>query len=163
MDELMQDSLNSNPDDEINLRELFITLWAYKLLIASTCALGIVFGGYYALNADKEFTSAAIFKLDQARRDGISFDGQLGALAKIGGFGGGQLAAMTLPRDQFTGRIFIEKLDAKLNFQADPYFNSYNPNSVDPIWKSYKACDRLAEILHRCSRGHLAGHRCNIF
>ena len=32
--------------------------------------------------------------------------------------------------------IFIEKLDAKLNFQADPYFNTYNPSSVDPIWKS---------------------------
>ena len=58
----MQDSLNSNSDDEIDLRELFTTLWAYKLFIAGTCALGIVFGGYYALNSDKKFTSTAIFK-----------------------------------------------------------------------------------------------------
>ena len=131
----MQDSLNSNSDDEIDLRELFITLWAYKLFIAGTCALGVVFGGYYALNADKEFTSAAIFKLDHAKSGGISLGGELGALASIAGFGGG-LAATILPTDQVTGRIFIEKLDAKLNFQADPYFNTYNPNSVDPIWKS---------------------------
>ena len=131
----MQDSLNSNSDDEIDLRELFITLWAYKLFIAGTCALGVVFGGYYALNADKEFTSAAIFKLDQEKSGGISLGGELGALASIAGFGGG-LAATILPTDQVTGRIFIEKLDAKLNFQADPYFNTYNPNSVDPIWKS---------------------------
>ena len=131
----MQDSLNSNSDDEIDLRELFITLWAYKLFIAGTCALGVVFGGYYALNADKEFTSAAIFKLDQAKSGGISLGGEFGALASIAGFGGG-LAATILPTDQVTGRIFIEKLDAKLNFQADPYFNTYNPNSVDPIWKS---------------------------
>ena len=131
----MQDSLNSNSDDEIDLRELFITLWAYKLFIAGTCALGVVFGGYHALNADKEFTSAAIFKLDQAKSGGISLGGELGALASIAGFGGG-LAATILPTDQVTGRIFIEKLDAKLNFQADPYFNTYNPNSVDPIWKS---------------------------
>ena len=131
----MQDSLNLDSDDEIDLRELFITLWAYKLFIAGTCALGVVFGGYYALNADKEFTSAAIFKLDHAKSGGISLGGELGALASIAGFGSG-LAATILPTDQVTGRIFIEKLDAKLNFQADPYFNTYNPNSVDPIWKS---------------------------
>jgi uncharacterized protein involved in exopolysaccharide biosynthesis len=135
MSQKMENSLNSTSDDEIDLRELFITLWAYKLFIAGTCALGIVFGGYYALNADKEFTSAAIFKLDQAKSGGISLGGELGALASIAGFGGG-LAATILPTDQVTGRIFIEKLDAKLNFQADPYFNTYNPSSVDPIWKS---------------------------
>ncbi|MDB9759821.1 Wzz/FepE/Etk N-terminal domain-containing protein [Planktomarina sp.] len=131
----MQDSLTSNTDDEIDLRELFITLWAYKLFIAGTCALGVVFGGYYALNVDKEFTSAAIFKLGDARSGGISLGAEMSALASLAGFGGG-LAATILPTDQVTGRIFMEKLDAKLNFQADPYFNTYNPNSVDPIWKS---------------------------
>ena len=138
MDWRMQNFLNSNADDEIDLRELFLTLWAYKLFIACTCALGIVLGGYNVLNADKEFTSTAIFKLDQAKSGGIPLNGELGALATIAGFGGG-IATKFLPRDMFTGRIFIEKLDAKLNFQADPYFNSYNlnsPNSIDPIWKS---------------------------
>ena len=132
----MQDSLNSNADVEIDLRELFITLWAYKLFIAGTCALGIVFGGYHAQNADKEFTSAAIFKLDQVESGGISFGRELGALASIAGIGG-KPSATILPTEQVNGRIFIEKLDAKLNFQADPYFNTYNPNSVDPIWKSF--------------------------
>ena len=135
MDWQMQDSQNSNQDGEIDLRELFITLWAYKLFIAGTCALGIVFGGYYALNADKEFTSAAIFKLDQGKSRGISLGGNFGALANLAGYSSGIISS-NLPRDQVTGRIFIQKLDAKLNFQADPYFNTYNPNSVDPIWKS---------------------------
>ncbi|MDC0505054.1 Wzz/FepE/Etk N-terminal domain-containing protein [Amylibacter sp.] len=131
----MQDLLNSESKDEIDLRELFITLWAYKLFIAGTCALGIVFGGYYALNVEKEFTSTAIFKIDQSKSGGISFGGEFGALASLAGFGGG-IAASILPTDQITGRIFIEKLDANLNFQADPYFNAYNPNSLDPLWKS---------------------------
>ncbi|MDB2398564.1 Wzz/FepE/Etk N-terminal domain-containing protein [Planktomarina sp.] len=131
----MQNSLNSNSDDEIDLRELFVTLWAYKLFIACACALGIVFGGYYALNADKEYTSAAIFKIDQSKSGGISLGGEFGALASLAGFGGGSPASI-LPTDQVTGRIFIENLDAKLNFQADPYFNTYNPNSLDPLWKS---------------------------
>ena len=60
----MQDLLSSESNHEINLRELFITLWAYKLFIAITCGLGVVFGGYFALNANKKFTSTAIFKLE---------------------------------------------------------------------------------------------------
>ena len=131
----MQDYLKPESNDEIDLRELFITLWAYKLFIACACALGIVFGGYYALNAAKEFTSTAIFKIDQSKFDGISLGGQLGALASFARFGD-RISASILPTDQVTGRIFIEKLDAKLNFQADPYFNTYNPNSLDPLWKS---------------------------
>ncbi|MDC0096222.1 Wzz/FepE/Etk N-terminal domain-containing protein [Amylibacter sp.] len=131
----MQDLLNSESNDEIDLREFFIALWAYKLLIACACALGIVYGGYYALNADKEFTSAAIFKLDDEKSSGISLGGELNSLVNIAGFSGG-LATTNLPTDQVTGRIFIEKLDAKLNFQTDPYFNTYNPNSVDPVWKA---------------------------
>ena len=132
----MQDLLNSESNDKIDLSEFFITLWAYKLLIACACALGIVYGGYYALNANKEFTSTAIFKLDQQVSKGISLGEELGSLVDLAGFGGG-LTVSGLPTDQFAGRVFIEKLDAKLNFQADPYFNTYNPNSVDPIWKSF--------------------------
>ncbi len=132
----MQDSLTSNADDEIKLGDLFISLWAYKLIIAGTCALGIVFGGFYALNAGKQYSSAAIFKLDQAKSSGISVGGQLGALANIAGLGGGS-GATILPTGLVKGRIFIEKLDTRLNFQTDPYFNTHNPNSVDPIWKSF--------------------------
>ena len=130
----MLDYLNTNSDDEIDLREFFIILWAYKLFIAGTCALGIMFGGYYALNADKEFSSTAIFKLDQGNSNGISIGRDLSALASMAGYGGGA-SFSTLPLDLVNGRIFIQNLDAKLNFQADPYFNTYNPNSVDPIWK----------------------------
>jgi uncharacterized protein involved in exopolysaccharide biosynthesis len=131
----MQDLQNSESNDEIDLRELLITLWAYKLFIAVTCALGFVLGGYYALNADKLFTSAAIFNLNQNKGSNISSSKDLSALATLAGFGGG-LSAPVLPIDQVAGRIFIEKLDAKLDFQSDPYFNTYNPISVDPIWKS---------------------------
>jgi uncharacterized protein involved in exopolysaccharide biosynthesis len=131
----MQDLLNSESNDEIDLREFFITLWAHKLLIAISCVLGIMCGGLYILNKDKEFKSTAIFDLGQVNSSGISIGGELGALANFAGFGGiGNDSS--LPVDQFTGRIFIENLDAKLNFQADPFFNTYNPNWVDPVWKT---------------------------
>ena len=131
----MHDLIDTESNDEINLLKLFITLWAYKLFILSTCVLGILYGGYYALNANKQFTSEAIFKLDSDLSKNIAMGTDLSALASLAGFG---IASkiQTIPTDQVTGRIFIEKLDEKLNFQTDKYFNTYNPNSVDPIWKS---------------------------
>ena len=128
----MQDLLNSESNGEIDLRELFVTLWSYKLFIASTCALGVVIGGYYAQNADKEFSSTAIFKLDQGN---LPINGRISALAGLTGLNNG-MKASTFPVELFTSRIFIQNLDAKLNFQADPYFNSYDPSPVDPIWKT---------------------------
>ena len=130
----MQNKLSSKYNDEIDLSELFITLWAYKFFIAGTCALGIIFGGYYALNAAKEFSSSATFKLDLSDSGGISIGGELGVLASLAG--GTRVTKSSLPIDQVNGRIFIQNLDAKLNFQADPYFNTYDPNSVSPVWKS---------------------------
>ena len=59
----MQDYLKPESNDEIDLREYLMAIWAYKLFIASTCVLGLIFGVYKALDASKEFKSIAIFKL----------------------------------------------------------------------------------------------------
>jgi len=131
----MQDLLNSESNDEIDQRELFMTLWAFKLFIAVTSVLGIIFAGYYVRIADKEFSSTAIFKLGQESSGGVSVGGEISALASLAGFGNA-IVASPLPVDQVFGRIFIQNLDAKLDFYADPYFNTFKPNSVDPIWKS---------------------------
>lgn len=130
----MQNLLKSRSNDEIDLSDLFITLWAYKLLIACICALGIVLSGYYARNAGKKFTSAATFKLADKNSSGIQINSEMNNLARLSGFGLDQ--SSVLSPDLIMGRVFIEKLNEKLNFEADTYFNSYNPNYVDPIWKS---------------------------
>ena len=130
----MQDLLDTESNNEIDLRELFATLWVYKLFIVSTCVLGVIFGGYYTQRLNKEYTSVAIFKLDANKPKGMSIAGDLGAIVSLSGLGTENPRAIKL--DQIKGRIFIEKLDEKLNFQADTYFNTYNPNSVDPNWKS---------------------------
>ena len=133
----MRDLLNSNPDDDIDLRELFIVLWAYKLIIASTTAIGIAFGVYFFLNAERQFTSSAIFKLNQNNNVGLAFDKKnLSSFANIAGIAGMGTNSV-LPIDKINSRIFIQNLDTQLNFKSDPYFNSYNPNSIDPMWKSF--------------------------
>jgi len=131
----VQDSLKLKQVDEINLGEVLITLWAHKLLILFTTALGVILSVYFILNTDKEFTSKATFKSDLGSKNSI-LPKDLGKLIDLSG-GSNNFGVSTLPTDQVTGRIFIETLDKKLNFQADPYFNTYNPKSVDPVWKSF--------------------------
>ena len=60
----MQDSLHTIHEKEIDLRELFMIAWAYKVFITVFCIIGTLSGAYYALNADKEFTSTASFVLN---------------------------------------------------------------------------------------------------
>jgi uncharacterized protein involved in exopolysaccharide biosynthesis len=131
----MQNLQDNDSINEINLYDLFITFWAYKLFIVCTCVLGIILGGYIALNKNKLFTSSAIFKLDVSSSQSISLGDEINALASLAGIGSGS-ATLTMPIDQITGRVFIEKLDKKLNFRADKYFNTYNPNSAETNWKS---------------------------
>lgn len=132
----MQNYLNSDSDNETNIQELFLLLWANKLLITFTCAVGILLGGYYAINTDKKYTSSATFKLNSATSAGIPITGEMGLLANIAGFNGGTESIISA--SQINGRIFIKKIDAKLDLQTDPYFNSYNSTKkVDPIWKSF--------------------------
>jgi len=131
----MQDSINSNSQNDIKLSEIFITLWAFKIFIAFSCALGIAFGGYYALYTDKKFTSEAIFKLEE-KNNNFALNRGLESLVSVSRFGG-QSASKTIIFDQIMGRIFIEAIDKKLNFQSDTYFNTHNPNSIDPTWKLY--------------------------
>ena len=133
----MQDSLNSKTDDEIDLYEIFMFLWAYKLLIISTCVLGILIGFYWLQNTDKKFISSATFKLDSNKSSGFSLNSaDFGALASLSGVGS-SANNFSLPIDKVSGTVFIKKIDAVINFSADPYFNTYNPNSVDPAWKSF--------------------------
>lgn len=131
----MHDFLNSTADDGIDLREFLLVLWFYKFLIAALIALCVIGAGYYALNAEKKFTSKAIFKLDKAGGN-INLPGELGALISLAGSTSLNSSSSSLSKSQFNGRIFIEQVDARANLQGDPFFNSYNPNLTEPIWKT---------------------------
>jgi uncharacterized protein involved in exopolysaccharide biosynthesis len=132
----MQDKLNSNFDNGgIDIGELFKSLWAYKFFIVGICLISIIWSGNYALNADKKFTATAIFKLYNPTNNNGSFSSDLSQLSRIIG-STKNVSSLQMTQAQINGRIFIEKIDKKLKFQSDPFFNSYNPNADDPIWKS---------------------------
>ena len=132
----MQDFLNSDPTDEINLRELFIILWAYKIFIIGICALGLVLGSYYVQIADKKYRSEAIFKMNKENATGSWLNGNISALTSLAGLES-SLQDSQVSTDMVKGSIFIQKVDAILNLQTDPYFNTHSTNVIDPIWKSF--------------------------
>ena len=123
-------------DDEIDLSELLITLWCHKIWIAVVTTLFIFFSGYYAITTKKQYTAAAIFQIEQNGSNSLNIPGEFGALASLAGFGhvGGTNSEILIER--ILKREFILKVSKTLSLQDDTFFQNYNPNAVDPIWKA---------------------------
>jgi len=125
-------------EDEINLKELFLTIWAYKFLIALVSSAFLVGAGFYALNADKVFSAKSTFALPgSSGSNGIlgSLGGELGGLAALVGAptGGGDAEVIV---ERLTSREFILEIGRELDLKSDEMFNSYDPAATDPAWKA---------------------------
>jgi len=121
--------------DEIDLGELFWTLWAHKLLIVVLTSLGVVGSGYYALTADKEYSASAVFSIDSGQSKGFSLGGELGGLAALAGINAGGQGGPAATLERVKRREFILEANDALKFENDPDFNTYNADAVDPLWK----------------------------
>jgi uncharacterized protein involved in exopolysaccharide biosynthesis len=131
----MQDYPNTISDDEIDLREIFMALWAYKIFIAIVCAIGVFVSVYFILNTNKKFTSVAIFQVNTGS-NGLLNSGGFNALMNLTGVGT-NAPNLSVSNSKINGRVFVKKIDTELNFQADPYFYKHNSEkTVDPLWKS---------------------------
>ena len=133
----MSNNLNLE-GDEIDLSELFAALWSHKLLITLFTGLSIFLAGYYAITAEKKFTAKSIFQIQQNNSSsGFNLSGELGALASLAGFTGMQETSDTdVLLERAAGREFIMDLKAKFSIDRDLYFNTYNPDYKDPLWKA---------------------------
>jgi uncharacterized protein involved in exopolysaccharide biosynthesis len=123
-------------DDEIDIKEIFLALWRYKYIIIITCVCGIIYSGNLAGNAEKSYTSSAIFQSNQTKSKAINFGEELGALA---GLSNGSIGGNTKPVivKRYRSRVFIERLSEELDFETDTYFNKYKPIvSGGPLWKT---------------------------
>ena len=77
-------------DDEIDLRELFATLWAHKLLITLFTGLSIFLAAQYILTTEKKFTVSATFQIEQNDSSpSFNLPRACGALASIAGLASG--------------------------------------------------------------------------
>ena len=132
----MADEFNSL-EEEINISELLSAIWAHRFLIFLFTCLSIFLAGNYTLTAEKTFTARAIFQIEENDSPGFNIPGELGAIASLAGLsgGGGKSSSKSLI-ERVEGREFILLVTKKSSLDQDKYFNGYDPNHVDPLWKA---------------------------
>ena len=131
----MMSEKNYRNEDEIDLSELFASLWSHKILIILITGLSLFLSGFYTLTTEKQYTANAVFDIEQSSSRGLSLGGGLGTLASIAGFGSSVNFGTDLLIERIKSREFILKADKKLALSDDKFFNSYNPDAKDPAWK----------------------------
>ena len=145
---------NYQNDSEIDVSELFASLWSHKIFIALVTGISIFLSGFYALTTEKTFTAKAVFEIEQSSSKGLSLGGDLGAIAAIAGFGSSIVSSSDLLIERIRSREFILAASQDFSLSKDKYFNSYNPNAKDPAWKAlikkligWQTFDRKKELL----------------
>ncbi len=132
-------SHNSNlEDNEIDLKELFAVLWSHKLLITLFTGFSIFLAGHYALTTKKKFTAKSVFQIQQQDgSSGFNLSSELSAIASIAGLASTQATSGTdTLLERAKGREFIIDMKTKFSIDLDYYFNTYDPDYEDPLWKA---------------------------
>jgi uncharacterized protein involved in exopolysaccharide biosynthesis len=122
-----------NNHDEIDILNLFCLFWANKLFILLIMLISILLGGIYSANVVNKFTASAIFTLGEQQSPMPAKD-TLGVYSNLLGISqdNTKFASIT---EKVMSRIYIESLDKNLDFQSDPFYNSYNQSLIEPKWK----------------------------
>ena len=124
-------------DDELDLGEMIAALWSHKIFIVLITGLFTFLSGYYALTTDKEYTAVAVFQIEDTKNSGFNIPTELGAIASLAGLGAGiQKSGSEILIERAYGREFILRVLEKFSLDLDPFFNFYDPNYKDPVWKA---------------------------
>lgn len=126
-------------EDEIDLKELFLSLWSHKILIACISGAFLFGAAFYALTADKIYSARSTFTLANDDKSGGllgSLGGDLGGLAALAGISAGGDSSSEALIERVTSREFILDVARELDLQGDAFFNDYDPEAQDPAWKA---------------------------
>ena len=111
-------------DDEIDLRELFMVLWAGKIKIVAITAVFAVASVVYALSVPNQYKATALLAPAQSDGGGLSGAlGQLGGLASLAGvsIGGGESSESQIAQEIMKSWSFVEGFIADNNLAVEVY------------------------------------------
>nr|WP_297399474.1 Wzz/FepE/Etk N-terminal domain-containing protein [uncultured Marinobacter sp.] len=123
------------PDDEIDLRELFATLWAGKWLIIAITFVFAVAGVAYALYKPNIY-QASVLLAPANEEGGVSgLAGQLGGLASLAGIslGGGGSNQTVIAREVLQSRAFLADFIRRHNLEV-PLMATEGWNVKNQTW-----------------------------
>ena len=126
-------------DDEIDLRELFMVLWAGKIKIIAITALFAIASVIYALSVPNQYKATALLAPAQSSGGGLSGAlGQLGGLASLAGvsIGGGESSEAQIAQEIMKSWNFIESFIADNDlavevFAAEGWSKGSNTLQID--------------------------------
>lgn len=127
---------SNNVEDEIDLKELIAVLWFHKVFIFVITSIVIILGNFHVLTTSNKYTATAIFQIKQANDNGLNLTGELSALATIAGISNSQNSPSEILLERIKAGEFILNVSKKFQLANDPFFNTYNPNYEDPLWKA---------------------------
>lgn len=101
--------LGRYPDDEIDLRELFLTLWRGKWIILATTVAFAAAGVFYALSQPNIYQASVLLAPTQEEGAANGISGQLGGLASLAGInlGGGGANKTVMAKEVLKSRAFL--------------------------------------------------------
>jgi len=109
-------------DDEIDLGELFATLWARKFFIVALASITLSLAAVYAFFVVKPlYESQSSFVLNE--KSNLPNLGDLGSLASLAGLTGGDQGKAATLMDRILSRGFIVELAEHSELSNDPFFN----------------------------------------
>ena len=111
-------------DDEIDLRELFMVLWAGKIKIVAITAVFAVASVIYALSVPNQYKATALLAPAQSDGGGLSGAlGQLGGLASLAGvsIGGGESSESQIAQEIMKSWSFVEGFIADNDLAVEVY------------------------------------------
>lgn len=105
---MAEPTTNHYPDDEIDLRELFATLWRGKWIIILFTIIFAAAGVFYALSKPNIYQASVLLAPSQDER-GPNIGGQLGGLASLAGIniGGGGANQTVMAKEVLQSRAFL--------------------------------------------------------
>ena len=116
--------ISNQYDDEIDLRELFVVLWAGKVRIIAITAIFAFASVVYALSLPNQYKATVLLAPSQSSSSGLSGAlGQLGGLASLAGvsIGDGESNEAQLAQEIMKSWGFIEGFIADNNLAVEVY------------------------------------------
>ena len=128
---------NNKEDSEVDLSEFLAILWAHKFFICMLTTALIFVAGYYFITTEKQYTAKAVFEIESSGDTGFNLPGEMGALATLVGFGSANTGGSELLLERLSSKQFILRASSELDFENDTFFNKYQPQGKDPVWKAF--------------------------
>lgn len=128
-------------DDEIDLKELALSLWAGKSIIFVFSLISTVFASAYAFSQKPEYTARSIFEITETNSS-PALPSELSGLASLAGLNSTSNSKGLF--DRLVGRDFVVRLDQDVNLLDDGYFN---PADIAASTIKSQAIDALKSLL----------------